>query len=655
MTHRLIPLLALMLALPARGIDPAMQGKAAGPEFPAELEWLNTDKPLKLADFRGKFVLLDFWTYCCINCIHVIPDLHKLEEKYPNELVVIGVHSAKFTTEQESSNIREAILRYEITHPVINDKSFDVWNAYDAKGWPTFVLIDPEGKILRKKSGEGIFAQWDPVIGDLIKAWDAEKKIDRRPMKFALEKDKAPKSLLAFPGKIAASGKWLAISDSNHNRILILDAASGKVEFTIGEGSKGLVDGSFSEAKFHQPQGVAFDPAGEKLYVADTENHAVREVDLVKKVVRTLAGSGKQATRTNVPGVGRDVALASPWDLLVHKDHLYVAMAGPHQIWRIELGTGAAEPFAGSSRENLKDGPLADAQLAQPSGIVKDPAGTTLYFADSEISAIRTADLDPKGQVKTLIGKGLFDFGDKDGPFADALLQHPLGVLFYEGDLLIADTYNNKVKRLDLKNKTISTLIGTGKGGYKDGPADQAMLNEPNGLALAGGKLYVADTNNHAIRVYDFASKNVSTLKITGLETMTKATHKTLSGPVTTLPAQRVAAGDAEIVIDVALPKGHKLNGDAPLYVGLSTPHAEIVSIPADAADRNIKDATLPIRTKVKLVAGATTLNVDLVVYYCEAGENEGLCLVKPLRLEVPLEVVAGAGEKVVTVKAEVK
>jgi thiol-disulfide isomerase/thioredoxin len=113
------------------------------PEFPAGMQWLNTATPLRLADLRGKIVLLDFWTYCCINCMHIIPELTALERKYPNELVVIGVHSAKFHNEGDSENIRQAILRYEIQHPVVNDRDFRIWRSYAVRAWPTLMVIKP--------------------------------------------------------------------------------------------------------------------------------------------------------------------------------------------------------------------------------------------------------------------------------------------------------------------------------------------------------------------------------------------------------------------------------------------------------------------------------------------------------------------------------
>ena len=276
-------------------IMPAMaqavpDARPAAPEFP-ELQWLNINKPLTLKDLRGKVVLLDFWTYCCINCMHIIPDLKKLEKKYANELVVIGVHSAKFTNEKEAGNIREAILRYEIEHAVVNDKDFQIWNAYGTSSWPTLAVIDSNGRYVGSVSGEGHFETLDNVIAKLIA--ENKDKINRTPIKLALEKNKRPKTLISFPGKLVTDAKThrLFITDSNNNRIVIA-STDGRITQTIGSGKMGLKDGDFETAEFYRPQGLRYDPAADAIYVADTENHAVRKIDLAKKMVTTLAGNG---------------------------------------------------------------------------------------------------------------------------------------------------------------------------------------------------------------------------------------------------------------------------------------------------------------------------------------------------------------------------
>lgn len=485
------------------------QARVRAPEFPNGMEWLNTQQPVTLASLRGKVVVVDFWTYCCINCMHVLPDLKKLEHKYPQELVVIGVHSAKFDTEKETENIRQAILRYEIEHPVVNDNQMRIWEQWGVHAWPTVFLIDPEGKVVGYTSGEGIFAPFDQVISQLITEFDAKGLLKREPLQFELERADMPAMPLSFPGKVLADGDSgrLFIADSNHNRIIIT-TLEGEILDVVGSGQAGFKDGSFTEACFDHPQGMAL--GGSTLFVADTENHALRKIELDKKTVTTLAGTGQQADRNSPTGKGAVTPLNSPWDLVLHQGTLYTAMAGPHQIWKMNLTTGLIGPYAGSGREARVDGPLRSAALAQPSGLTTD--GNKLYFADSEVSSIRSADLDPNGMVETIVGQDLFEFGDIDGTGHTVRLQHPLGITWYEGVLYVADTYNNKIKKVFPVARQSLTFLGSSMEGYRDGK--EPLFNEPGGLSIAGGKLFIADTNNHVIRVADLGTTEVTTLKI---------------------------------------------------------------------------------------------------------------------------------------------
>ena len=488
----------------------SFKGKVRAKEFPEGLGWLNTARPLALSELYGKIVLLDFWTSCCINCMHVLPDLKRLEEKYADELVVIGVHAGKFSSEKETQNIRQAVLRYGITHPVVNDPNGVVRRQYGVRAWPSFALIDPEGKIVGMHAGERIFELFDRYIEGMVREFAWRGQLDREPLE--LEREQGEAGVFSFPGKLTADaqGQRLYVADSNHHRVVEVNLVSGRIAEVVGCGGAGLVDGDYATARFNKPQGIAL--YGATLYVADTENHAVRKIDLQARQVATLVGTGRQARRGSAGGSGLQVSLNSPWDLLVHNNSLYIAMAGFHQLWRLDLASGEIGPHAGSQRENRLDGHLLQAALAQPSGITTD--GERLYFADSEVSSIRSADLDPAGRVTTLVGEGLFEFGDEDGKGWGVKLQHPLGVLYDDGALYVADTYNHKIKKLDPYSRRCETLVGTGQAGPDDGPARQARLNEPSGLALAQDKLYIADTNNHRVRVFDLASGLVSTLEV---------------------------------------------------------------------------------------------------------------------------------------------
>ena len=444
--------------------------------------------------------------------MHIFPQLRKLENKYANELVVVGVHSAKFPNEKDGDNLLKAVQRYELDHPVINDVDMQVAQAYQFRAWPTLWFIDPQGKLIGKHEGEMPFDSFDNLLGQMVAEFDGQGLIDRTPIDFV--RDARPASSLSFPGKVLAdaSGERLFIADSNHNRILVT-SQDGLVQEIIGTGEEGLADGSFSASAFNHPQGMAL--AGESLYVADTENHAIRRVDLAKRQVETIAGSGQQGYSREGRGLGRDLELSSPWDLVWHDETLYIAMAGTHQLWSMSLTDGMVGPYAGSGRESLTDGALASATLAQPSGITTD--GKKLYFADSETSAIRAADLEPSGRVRTIVGLDLFVFGDVDGTDHRVRLQHPMGITWFDGTLYVADTYNHKVKRVLAATSGAFTLLGTGEPGHRDGPGDQALFSEPSGLSIANGKIYIADTNNHLIRVADMESGEVTTLELTGI------------------------------------------------------------------------------------------------------------------------------------------
>jgi thiol-disulfide isomerase/thioredoxin len=481
------------------------------PELEGGVAWLNTGKPLTLKDLKGKVVLLDFWTLCCINCIHVMPDIEKLEKKYANELVVIGVHSAKFENEKNSESIRKAILRYGLRHPVVNDADQKIWTAYDCSSWPTLVLIDPEGNLLGQTSGEGKFELLDKVIAKVIEDAKKKKTLDEKPLRFDTAKfrDKVD-SPLYFPGKVLADEKSdrLFIADSTNHRIVVTDL-KGNAIAVAGTGLPGRKDGPFAAAQFDDPQGMAVN--GDTLYVADRKNHCIRELDLKAKTVKTIAGTGEQdrGDRTE-GGPALERGLNSPWDLLLDGDRLFIAMAGHHQIWTLDLKTKQVAPFAGSGRENIKDGPLEVANFAQPSGLSTD--GKFLYVADPEVSAVRKVPMDGQGRVVTLVGTGLFEFGDEDGVGKAAKLQHAIGVQYHDGKVYVADTYNSKLKAIDLKDGSVTTFLG-GKKDDKDPP-----FNEPAGLSYANGKLYVADTNAHRIRVVDLKTKELTTLPIKGVQ-----------------------------------------------------------------------------------------------------------------------------------------
>ena len=443
----------------------------------------------------------------------MLPQLRRLERKYAAEVAIIGVHSPKFTSERDTEAVRQAILRLNVGHPVLNDHDFQVWQQYAVRAWPTLMFVDPQGKVIGKHEGELPFEPFDRLLGEMVQEFDAARMLDRRAL--AIAADAAPSGApLRFPGKVLVderSGR-LFVSDTGHHRIVIADL-DGAVRRVIGTGGEGREDGTAEGATFAQPQGLAL--SGEQLYVADTGNHLIRVVDLASGEVRTAAGTGAQLIGARVGGVAHRTALASPWDLAVSGGILYVAMAGTHQLWAMPLGRGVIAPHTGNGREALVDGPLAEASMNQPSGLTA--VDRVLFVADSEASAVREVDLGA-GVIRTIVGEGLFEFGDIDGVGAAAVrLQHPLGIAYDAGALFVADTYNHKIKRLDPATAECRTLLGDGIAGRRDGSGTAARLSEPSGLSIAAGRLYVADTNNHAIRVADLETGRVVSLELLGL------------------------------------------------------------------------------------------------------------------------------------------
>jgi len=632
---------------PGRGADPLDGGVA----------WLNTGGPIKLHELKGKVVLLDFWTYCCINCHHVLPELAKLEEKYKNELVVIGVHTPKFAAERDSENIRQKVREYRVKHPVVNDADMTIWNRFGVESWPTLAVIDPEGNFILKLSGEGHGAQLDHLIAGLVAKARARGDLNETPVQFFPENEKPDKTPLLYPGKVLAdaAGKRLFIADTGHNRIVRTDL-DGKHPVLIGGGGTGLTDGAYDKAEFNRPQGIAL--AGEVLYVADTENHAVRAVDLKSQTVTTLAGNGQQGHRTSGVGPAKTTSLNSPWDLLeVPKTHvLLIAMAGPHQIWKLDLARGEVGVWAGTGRENIVDGPIEVANFAQPSGLATD--GASLFVADSEVSAVRQISLgNPPHFVRTIVGEGLFDFGDIDGRGEAVRLQHDLGVAWADGKLYIADSYNNKVKVCDPETRMVRTLAGTGKPGDIDGPATgpkPARLYQPGGLSAAGGKLYVADTNNHKVRVVDLATREVTSLDLGDLS-MPKPPRRRpafVNAVAIAAPKAEVAPGEAlDFDVSLPLPEGYHLNEGSPLPVLVETPgKSDVLAADYPVSGSRVEPPALQFRVAVKLAKPAkggesVEFKVSVAAFVCSDGSN--LCTIKSYLWTVPVTFADGGATAV--------
>ncbi|XP_074264244.1 protein SUPPRESSOR OF QUENCHING 1, chloroplastic [Silene latifolia] len=627
------------------------------PEFPSRLDWLNS-APLQFRrDLKGKVAVLDFWTYCCINCMHVLPDLEFLEQKYKGmAFTVIGVHSAKFDNEKDLEAIRNAVLRYGITHPVVNDGDMFLWRELGVNSWPTFTVIGPTGKVIAQISGEGRRKDLDDIVEAALLFYGKRKMLDDSALPLRLEKDNDPRLLtspLKFPGKLAVDilNKRLFISDSNHNRIVVTDLDGNYITQVGSSGEEGLRDGNFDDATFNRPQGLAYNTKRNVLYVADTENHALREVDFVNDMVRTLAGNGTKGSDYKGGGRGRSQLLNSPWDVCFDaaNERVYIAMAGQHQIWEHDLANERTTAFSGDGYErNLNGLSATSTSYAQPSGMSFSSDMREIYIADSESSSIRALDLKTGGS-RLLAGgdpifpDNLFKYGDHDGIGSEVLLQHPLGVCFaQDGQVYIADSYNHKVKKLDPSNKRVTTLAGTGKAGFKDGKALAAQLSEPSGLVHAGnGKIFIADTNNSVIRYMDLnhGEPDLLTLELKGVQppaprtrTM-KRLRKRVTPDTQIIKVGGSQSNEGNLDLRISLPPGYHFSKEARSKFNVDIePENSLVIEPLDGTLSPEGTAMLHFRRDTP---SASMSRINCKVYYCKEDE---VCLYQSLAFEVPFK-----------------
>ena len=594
-----------------------MNAPIHAPELDKGLAWLNTDRPLRFTkELRGQVVLLDFWTYCCINCMHILPDLEHLEERFAGRpFVVIGVHSAKFDNEVDRMNVRAAVQRYGIRHPVVVDDDLRLWRAYAARSWPTRVLVDPTGAIMMTVAGEGQRDELEQAIETQLEQHARQGTLAAAPL--ALTPDAAVRSSsgLSFPGKVLADreGQRLFAADTAHHRVIVASwpDASGHSNLlrVIGAGVAGRANGPAETATFRAPQGLAL--ARGRLFVADTENHLIRAVDLATWEVTTWAGTGEMTNDRAGGGRGSGQGINSPWDLAVHGSRLLVAMAGTHQVWRFELGNAFGRAYAGTGREDLEDGPVERAALAQPSGLAV--AGDTLWIADSEVSAVRGLDLVDE-KVFTVIGEGLFDFGDVDGAWPGARLQHPLGVAAWSGKVLVADSYNHRIKLVEPGSRSVASRFGDGKPGAEDGHGGPRFF-EPGGLSVAGDELFVADTNNHRVVRADLVSGVWREVAIEGLEP--PALRESESAPGETAPPATLRReGDVALVVDGGLPADAHPNPEAPLTLRVRAHGRTLFQATRTVAEFPVEFALPPAAVE----PGAW--RVELSFAYCTAGDR---------------------------------
>ncbi|MGW2701456.1 NHL domain-containing thioredoxin family protein [Streptomyces sp. NPDC001340] len=462
---------------------PRRRARVRAPELIGKGGWLNTgDNQYTLADLRGRIVVLDFWTFCCINCLHVLDELRALEEKHRDTVVVIGVHSPKFVHEAEHGAVVDAVERYGVEHPVLDDPELATWKQYAVRAWRTLVVIDPEGYVVAQHAGEGHVHAIERLVGELEAEHEAKGTLRRGDGPYVPPEPEP--TVLRFPGKaLLLPGGTFLVSDTTRHQLVELAEDAETVVRRIGSGTRGFADGGPREASFNEPQGLALLDDGASVIVADTVNHALRRLDLATGEVTTLAGTGRQWWQGSpTSGPAREIDLSSPWDVAVFGDKVWIAMAGVHQLWTYDPATRTVAVGAGTTNEGLVDGPGAEAWFAQPSGLAA--TADRLWLADSETSALRW--VDPDGHVHTAVGEGLFDFGHRDGAADQALFQHPLGVTALpDGSVAVADTYNHALRRYDPATGEVSTLA--------------TDLREPSDAVVVGEDIVVVESARHRL------------------------------------------------------------------------------------------------------------------------------------------------------------
>jgi thiol-disulfide isomerase/thioredoxin len=581
--------------------------------------WLNTGgRALSLADLRGRVVLLDFWTFCCVNCLHVLDELRPLEERYADVLVVVGVHSPKFEHERDPEALAAAVERYGVTHPVLDDPELRTWEQYAARAWPTLCVVDPEGYVVATMAGEGHAEGLTRLVDELVATHAAKGTLRRGEGPYVPSAE--PGTPLRFPGKaVRLPGGTLLVADSARHSLVEMSADGLTVLRRIGSGTRGHTDGPAEVASFSEPQGLCVLPthaaevAGYDVVVADTVNHLLRGVKLATGEVRTVAGTGRP-WRSTVDDHAHDavsVDLSSPWDLAWYDERVVVAMAGIHQLWWFDPVKRTTGVYAGTTVEALRDGPLPDVWLAQPSGLSVSADGRRLWLVDSETSALRHVE---DGVLHTVVGQGLFDFGHVDGPAGEALLQHPLGVCALpDGSVLVADTYNGAVRRYDPAAGTVSTLA--------DG------LAEPSDLVpgLDGGVLVV-----------ESAAHRLTPLDVSGATSVAGARHRTERPPVD------LAGGEVTLDVVFTPAPGQKLDDtfgpSTRLQVSASPPELlrEGAGSGTELSRRLVLDPAVPSGV-LQVVAQAAT---------CDADSDHAACHLTRQDWGVPVRVTADGARR---------
>ncbi len=602
------------------------RARVRAPELVGAGGWLNTGgRALALADLRGKVVLLDFWAFCCINCLHVLDELRELERQFADVLVIVGVHSPKFPHEADHAALAAAVERYQVEHPVLDDPELRTWQQYAVRAWPTLVVVDPEGYVVSVAAGEGHAEAIRRLVQELVVEHEAKGTLRRgegpyRPPPPARTALRFPSKVAALPSGPGDGADRLLVADTGHHSLVELAADGETVLRRIGSGRRGRRDGGPEQAEFGEPQGLCLLPpdvaaaVGYQVVVADTANHLLRGVALDTGTVRTVADlpvalAGVRVVTGPVPGV------LSPWDVAWWRGRVVVAAAGVHLLLEFDPRTGAVGVLAGTTVEGLRDGPAADAWLAQPSGLAAD--GDRLWIVDAETSALRWLEQGVDGpELHTAVGEGLFHFGYVDGPAGTARFQHPLGVaVLPDASIAVLDTYNDAVRRYDPASGAVSTLA-TGVG-------------EPSGAVVVDGDLVVVESAAHRL------TRPVAPGAMQEIRRAKAETRR---------PPAEVGPGPVELVVVFEPAPGQKLDD----RFGPST-RLQVSASPPELLSAGTGESTeLRRHLTVDQSTAEGVLHVTAQAASCDEGVEHPACHLTRQDWGVPVRVVPGGPARLV-------
>jgi len=577
-------------------------------------KWLNSTRKIEISDLKDRAILLHFWNRSCISCVEALPDIKKLENELGSKITVIGVYSSKFENEKDLSVIRNAVLKHDITSLVLTDTDLKLWKKFKVNAWPTFILINPNGREYERHEGINSVKKLVKDAKSMVNKY--RYQINREPLPLLPEKYNQIGNILSFPSKLEYTSNFIDgsratsaifIANSGQNNIVATSLIGG-ILFKIGSGKEGLADGNFEEAAFNAPQGILFDD--QKLYIADTGNHALRVADFKTRKVTTLTAGGKKGGIISATTDAVETNLSSPTDIefFPSKDVIVISNSGSNQILSFNLKTNKISVLAGNGESGKTDGKYPNNSLAQTSDMVV--LKNKLYFLDAITSALRV--LDEAGNVRTLASSGL---------------QHPLALTADDSGIYIADSFNNRIRKYGVSTQKLTDLVG---GEIGDAVGSKTRFNSPEGIISIMNSFYISDANNNRVLVVNRSKLHSELLDvIPPLKLPREGFLEYLPNLKKSEPASVKA--DEKITLKIDLNKGWKINEDGPSFINL----LEII----DEDKANLlasfdwyfvkqKEMKLP-----KLSAGKDYL-LQGVIYYCEDKSN-ALCYVKSYEQKV--------------------